>query len=243
MKKKVTIIATALMCAGLAAGCGNESGSGSNDAGSKKEITVTFMNGEEELGKVKGTAGEVISSSDYEKYQNIEDFDWNGWFETPTYLEISQKDLSKDTFEKDTVLYGYFKPNNITEDTRLWYVVGESSEEGSILDQSKWAAPMEEDEKTAFQLMPTGNNPNEFSITLDLHAGDKFQLIHDWQWEDQEGFGFVTAYDESCIENGGGLDSETRKSNISVLADGNYTITLTTNPDDNAQDSIVIVKN
>lgn len=241
--KRVSFCMLAVMVMLMIAGCSSKDSDTDKNAEKAVSISVTFMNGEEKLGTISATAGKVIDAASYEKFQNIENFEWSGWFETPTYLEVSKKDLTKDTFSKDTTLYGYFKPTNLTEDTRKWYIVGESSDENSVLTAGKWAGPVEDDVKAKCELLPTNVNVNEFSITVDLHAGDKFQIIHDWQWEDQKGFGYVSEYDESQIENGGGLSAETNKSNICVLMDGNYTITLSTNPDDSAMDAIVIKKN
>ena len=45
------------------------------------------------------------------------------------------------------------------------------------------------------------------------------------------------------MENAGGLSGEDNTSNVQVKVDGNYTITLTTNPDNQAQDTLTIVRN
>ena len=45
------------------------------------------------------------------------------------------------------------------------------------------------------------------------------------------------------MENAGGLAGTDDKANVKVLTDGNYTITLTTNPDNQAQDTLSIVRN
>lgn len=99
-----------------------------------------------------------------------------------------------------------------------------------------------DDDKALFELQKT-DNPNEYAVTLDLCAGDQFQLIADWSWDTQLGFGYVTDYDSSQIENGGGLSGSDKTSNINVLQDGNYTITIVTNPNDMAQTQFSIVRN
>ena len=45
------------------------------------------------------------------------------------------------------------------------------------------------------------------------------------------------------MENAGGLADSVDKANVQVIEDGNYTITLTTNPDNQAQDTLTIVRN
>ncbi len=206
----------------------------------KEEITVTFMNGEETLGTVTGVAGEVLEG--YEAYETVADAEFLGWFETPSFLESSKKDLATATFEADITLYGSFKSTNIAEDTRVWYVVGDGL--STVLANSAWAgADADDAAKEACKLAPTGNVTNEFSLTLDLYAGDQFQVIHDWAWDGQRGFGYFTTIDTTQMENGGGLAGTSDKSNVNVLMDGNYTITMTTDPDNEAQDTLSIVRN
>ncbi len=231
MKKKfVKVLGLLTACMLMVTACG----------GTKEEITVTFMNGEETLGTVTGTAGDVLEG--YEAYESVADTEFLGWFETPSFLESSKKDLATATFDADATLYGSFKSTNVAEDTRVWYVVGDGL--SPILANSAWAgADADEAAKEACKLMPTGNVTNEFSVTLDLYAGDQFQIIHDWAWDGQRGFGYFTTIDTTQMEAGGGLAETNEKSNINVIMDGNYTITLTTDPDNEAQDTLVIVRN
>lgn len=229
--KKLLGLAAVCVTIGAACGCGEPA---------KEEITVTFFNGEETLGTVTGVAGEVLSG--YEAYETVEDAEFLGWYETPTFLETSKKDLTEATFEEDTNLYGSFKSTAVAEDTREWYVVGTGA--GEVLANSNWAgADVADADKEACKLAPTGNGTNEFAITLDLYAGDQFQVIHDWAWDGQKGFGCFTTIDATQMENGGGLSGSDTTSNVNVLMDGNYTITLTTDPENELQDTLSIVRN
>lgn len=210
-----------------------------NEPAQEEKITVTFMNGKTQLGQVTGNKGAVLS--DYAKYEAVEGYEFLGWFETPTFLASSKKDLATATFDKDTTLYGSFKSQNVAEDTRKWYVVGAGS--SPILAASNWAGSVEDAVKESCQLKATGKATNEFSLSIDLFAGDQFQIIYDWQWNGQKGYGCFTTIDDTQMENGGGLAGSSDKSNINVIMDGNYTITLTTDPDNAAQDTLVIVRN
>lgn len=221
------------MTALVGAGCGAE------ETEQTEMVTVTFMNGDEELGSVETEAGETLAADSYTDYESAGD-DFEGWFETPTYLEASEVDLSTASFEKDTVLYGMFKSDTLTEDSRKWYIVGTS--ETGALATTNWAADISDEDKALFELQKT-DNQNEYTITIDLCAGDQFQVIADWSWDTQLGFGYVTDYDSSQLENGGGLSGSDKTSNINVLQDGSYTITIVTNPDDMAQTQFSIVRN
>lgn len=205
----------------------------------KEAITVTFMNGDTQLGQISGSAGETLS--DYAQYETIDGFEFLGWYETPTLLETSKKDLASATFSKDTTLFGSFKSLQVAEDTRVWYIVGTGGNPN--LAASNWAADVDASVKEACQLKATGNTVNEFAITLNLYEGDQFQIIHDWAWDGQKGYGCFTSIDDSQMANGGGLSGEDSKSNINVLMDGNYTVTLTTDPDNALQDTLTIVRN
>ncbi len=225
-----------LMVIGSLTGCGKAKA----EEQAKAEITITFMNQDETLGTVNAVAGETVDTALYEGYEKLDGAEFNGWFETPTFVEASKKDPAADTFDKDTTLYGDFRFNSVTEDTRHWYIAGTSTQ--GALQLNNWAADLSDEEKAEFELLPTGNT-NEFSITIDLFEGDQFQIIPDWSWDGQKGFGKFTEIDETQMENAGGLSGSDDKSNVQVLVEGNYTITLTTNPDNPAQDTLSIVKN
>lgn len=229
------ILATTVMMSVCA--CGGKKDDGKETK--KEEIVITFMNGEDKLGEVNATAGEKVAG--YEKYENIENFEFLGWYETPTLLETSKKDLSKVTFDESTTLYGSFKSTSVAEDSRNWYIVGTGT--CPELAASNWAADVEDSVKESCQLKATGKATNEFSITVNLYKGDQFQVIHDWSWDGQKGFGCFTTIDETQMANGGGLGGSSATSNINVVMDGNYTITLTTDPDNELQDTLTIVRN
>lgn len=236
MKKKmkkvlgILLATTALMLSVTACGSTTEE---------PENITVTFMNGETQLGQVTGAAGEILEG--YAQYESVEGFEFLGWYETPSFLESSKKDLATATFDADTTLYGSFKSTQVTEDTRIWYVVGTGA--SPELAASNWAADVDDSVKEACQLKATGNATNEFVITLDLYEGDMFQVIHDWAWDGQKGFGCFTTIDETQMVSGGGLGGTDATANVSVVMDGNYTITLTTDPDNALQDTLTIVRN
>ena len=233
MKKKSLLAGVAMgamVMATAVSGCGKAE---------PVEVTITFMNEDAEVGSITTTAGAVVEG--YESYETIDGYEFLGWFEAPTYVEISQKDLTVDTFEEDTVLYGYFKPMEAAEDTRNWYIVGAGT--SKVLADGNWAGVNDDAVKEAAQMTLTGAARNEFAITLDLYAGDQFQLIPDWSWDGQLGYGYFTEIDAAQMENGGGLSGSDSTSNVNVLMDGNYTITLTTNPDNMKQTTISVVRN
>ena len=205
----------------------------------KEEITIRFFNGETLLGELKTFKGETVKG--YEQFEKLEGYTLTAWYSTPTFLEASKRDLTTATFTSDTKIFGSFKSNEVATDTRSWYIVGEGT--SKVLKTSAWAGSSVDDAgKALCRLNPTGNK-NEFSITLDLYKDDKFQIIYDWQWDGQKGYGLFEKPDETMFESGGGISGEKDKANVAVLMDGNYTITITTDPDDAKQDVITIKRN
>ena len=206
----------------------------------KTPITIKFLDGKEELGTITINAGEKVTG--YEQFEVKEGYTFLGWYKTPSFMEYSFQDLTEATFKEDTRLFASFKSDSVTPDTRSWYIVGEGS--APVLKNSAWAgADVADADREACELKATGANANEYSLTVDLFEGDKFQIIHDWQWEDQKGYGLMGDLDATCFESGGGLSGDAKTSNVGVLQSGNYTITLTTDPDNAAYDAVVIVRN
>lgn len=242
MRKKGLLLIGTILTLGLLTACGSSAApEGEAEASSAETITVTFLNQDETLGTATAAAGEILDPISYEAFTTVDGATLNGWYETPSFLESSKKDLSVDSFTKDTTLYGDFEYDEVAEDTRHWYIAGTSAT-GS-LGLNNWATDLSDEEKAQFELVPTGNKTNEFALTIDLYTGDQFQIIPDWSWDGQKGYGKFTGLDESEMKNAGGLDGSDEKSNLEVLTDGNYTITLTTNPDNEVQDTLTIVRN
>ena len=227
LKKVLEVIAICAVMMFVTVGCGKSE---------VKNVTITFMNGETTLGTVTAETDQAVSG--YEAYENQAGYEFLGWFETPTFLESSKVDLLTATFAEDQVLYGSFKNTQVAEDTRAWTICGTGK--GEALALSNWDNTCEDDLVT---FKATGNATNEFALTLDLYAGDQFQIIHDHAWDDQRGYGWFTEIDSTQFENGGGLGGSDKTSNVNVIMDGNYTITLTTDPDNSLQDTMSVVRN
>lgn len=246
IKKIMGIAAASVLLLSALSGCGKTEtgadGGATVKASEAAEITVTFMNGEEQLGTAKARSGELLAEADYAGYESVADTEFQGWFETPGFLESSRKDLTSTTFDKDTTLYGSFKSTVVNADTRVWYIAGTSSK-GPLQDNNWGNSSVEEAVREQFRMQETGDVQNEFEITIDLYAGDQFQIIHDWAWEGQKGFGCFTDIDATQMENGGGLGGSADTSNVNVIMDGNYTITLTTDPDNGAMDTLTVTRN
>lgn len=229
-------LTTVLVACGSAGGVGDISDETAVEAAKQEQVTVIFKNDSDTLGTISINAGDMVTG--YEEYENLDGYEFLGWFETPTFLATSQKDLSTVTFSESTTLYGSFKNLNVKEDTRKWTIVGAGT--SPALAASNWNNNCA---SSSVKLVATGNEVNEFALTVDLFEGDQFQVIHDFKWDDQRGYGWFSELDAACFENGGGLGGSDKTSNVNVIKDGNYTITLVTDPDNSAMDKLTIVRN
>ena len=237
LKKFTVVIALCMAIAMCVCACSNNADTKTDETDAvSTDITITFKNGDTTLGTVTAKAGETVTG--YEAYESLDGYEFLGWFETPTFLGTSQKDLTADTFTEDATLYGSFKNLSAAEDTRTWTIVGSGS--SPVLFESNWNNNCASGSVT---FKATGNQTNEIVLTVDLFAGDQFQIIHDYSWDDQRGYGWFSDLDAECFENGGGLGGSDKTSNVNVLKDGNYTITLVTDPDDSNQDVLTITRN
>ncbi len=154
-----------------------------------------------------------------------------GWYATP---KMSHRfDFSAAITEDTSVFAGFV---SYVEDTRTYAIVG--SGKSPVLLESSWGQVIGD-----AQTMTKEDNAeaNIYTITLDLEAGDEFQLAINSAWENQRGYGYLTTIEQDGKEyfaNSGGLgDTGVKRSNIKVAVSGNYTLTLTTYPGEDLYDT------
>lgn len=211
--------------------------------GQPEDYTVTFYDGTtvittrevEEGGKVAEFEPVDV---DYEK----EGYVFNGWYATSDFTH----DWSFDTIiDKDTNVYSMWSSSK--EDTRQWLIAGSSSAGGPLAAIGWNGGPIEGENGN---ILTKTEGKNEFTITIDLYAGDQFQFcIQDdegvWNTDDANGGGARGG--QYLVENeymsapGTGLGDG--QVNITVSVSGNYTLTLTTDAEDKNVGSITVVRN
>ena len=218
MKKSKWIILTlvAAMAIALFAGCTNTP--------EEPKFSVEYMDGDTVLKTEKVAEGGTATAWTPEK----EGYTFVGWFATPT-MSV-EFDFSKPITENTKVFAGF---SVYAEDTRSWAIVG--SGKGDLLLSSNWGKVISD----AHKLEKTGDN--QYSITLDLYAGDEFQFAINTEWHHKRGYGYLdTAKDASGNEvfsgSGGIGETAAKGQNIKVAQSGNYTITLHTHPGDDYYD-------
>ena len=212
--KWISLLLVAAMAISLFAGCAKE----------ETKFSVEYMDGDTVLKTEEVVEGGTATAWTPEK----EGQTFIGWFATPT-MSV-EFDFSKPITENTKVFAGF---SAYAEDTRTWAIVG--SGKGDLLLSSNWGKVIAD----AHLLEKTGDN--EYSITIDLYAGDEFQFAINTSWHHKRGFGYLeTATDASGNEvfsgSGGIGETAAKGQNIKVAMDGNYTITLHTHPGDDYYD-------
>ena len=108
-----------------------------------------------------------------------------------------------------------------------WYILGNGSTEGSVLKTSAWGL----NDEAVQKLVDKGNGVYE--ITLNLYVDDEFQICSDGSWSNKHGISSIAEPGDNFGGNG----------NAKVLVEGNYTLTITIDADDETKDSITWVRN
>ncbi len=221
---------------GIAAACaGNE--------GDPEKYTVTFYDGTTVITTEEVDEGGKVAEFepidvDYEK----EGYVFNGWYATSDFTH----DWSFDTIiDKDTNVYSMWSSSK--EDTRQWLIAGSSSAGGPLAEIGWNGGPIEGENGN---ILAKTAGKNEFTITINLYAGDQFQFCiqdEDGVWNTDDSNGGGARGGQYLVENeymsapGTGLGDG--QVNITVSVSGNYTLTLTTDAEDKNVGSITVVRN
>lgn len=187
-----------------------------------KYYTVTYMDGREVLKTEKVKEGEKAP-----EYKPTKDggYEFVDWFATPS--KNHRFDLTAPITEDVTVYAGYTLFKN---DTRDFYVLGSGTSE--LLFTSNWGKVITDDHK-----LTKDATKNEYTITMDLKQGDKFQFAINDKWENKRGYGYLATLvmadgKEAFSGEGSVYDDSSKGSNIVCEYSGNYTFTLKTYPNE-----------
>lgn len=132
----------------------------------------------------------------------------------------------KPATEKIAVSYSEEFSLEVQQRPTTWYILGNSTTEGSVLKTSSWGL----NDEIAQKLVDKGNGVYE--ITLNLYVNDEFQICSDGSWSNKHGI--------STLQNPGTNFEGTN--NIKVLVEGNYTLTITIEENE-VEDKITWVRN
>lgn len=158
-KKWACIATAAVMTASLAAifaGCGDE------DA---DKLTVTWYQGREVLKTEKVESGSKLT----EWTPTRDGYEFKGWYAEQS---LSTKfDFNKEIKENTEVYSSWLKAEYVP-DTNTYYLIGTGA--GTMKDSNWSHAPTAEDLKFVKNAEVT--TANEFTVTISMYAGDRFQI-------------------------------------------------------------------
>lgn len=154
-----------------------------------------------------------------------EGYIFDKWYATPS-MNI-EYDFTKE-ITGDVTIFGNFTKDVFEVDTRKYYILGTSGEKNSILFGTNWKIG----EANKQQLTKNNSDTsNIYSITLDLYVGDSFQFAINDDFNNQRGFGYIEGDVSSYLkEEKSYLSNDSKKANIIVTKEGNYTFNLNTHP-------------
>ncbi len=173
----IALLLAMVMVMGLFAGCAQEAAPSGDDA---NKVTVTWYNGSEELKTEKVEKGTKLTSWT----PTVEGKEFTGWFSEASLAQ--EFDFSKEITE-NTDIFAAFKSNEYVEDSNAYYLIGNGA--GSMKESGWDHAKSEANllmEKQAVE------KANVYKITIDMYAGDLFQIAYGGAWDGQQGIGIMT---------------------------------------------------
>ncbi len=190
----------------------------------KNEYTVTYYDGTKELKKETVKEGEKATRWTPTK----ENYTFVDWYATPNFAHKFDFDAP---ITENKSAFAQFASATQSDDTRDFYIVG--SGVSPVLMESNWGNSTSDKHK-----MTKTEGKNEYTYTVDLYEGDKFQfeITGTGDWQNQRGAGYLTEtkLDGTTVFSGAQTigDNSSYRLDIKCEYSGNYTFTLTTHPDD-----------
>ena len=255
MKKFAKIFALVLVLAmamSVMAGCVEEpaaSNPTTTPKGDDNKVTVTWYNGSEELKTEEVEKGTKLTSWT----PTVEGKTFTGWY---AEASLTQAFDFEAVINEDTDIFAAFKSDEYVADANEYYLIGSGAGDMKV---SNW-----DHANSQANLMMTKDtsitNANVYKITINMYAGDRFQICFGGDWNGQQGIGYIPGceyadginpndntqytaadkkYAEVKDENGNvvfiGGDEYNKESYVwnVILAegqDGRYEFTLTTYP-------------
>ena len=256
MKKFLSILALVMVLAICVAGFASCIFNTPDEPDNGDKVTVSWYQGSKLLKEEEVTKGSKVTTWTPE----AEGKTFTGWY---AEASLTQPFDFEKAIEADTDIFAAFKSDAYVEDTTSYYLIGAGSGD---MGKANW-----DHANAAANLTMTKENvekANVYSITLDMYAGDMFQICYGGGWDGQVGIGLIagaeycdgvnfydnntyTAEDKKVaqVKNAAGevvfIGSDEYNKGFEVwnvkLAegmDGKYKITYTTYPDNKAYNQI-----
>lgn len=231
MKKVRKLLVTALcvtMGASVLAACGGDNNGGGNGGNNDPgKITVTYYDA---TGTNTPSAMTVLKTVKIDKGSKAESYtptkadgyEFVDWFATPSK---SHKFDFNEELESNVSIYAGF--SKYVADTRDFYIIGAGTSNVLI---DGWGKINENHKFTK------AANKNEYTLTLDLRTNDQFTIVSNDKYYNKHGAGYLTTMtlgtQEVFAGQGSPYDDSYKGANIVVKYDGNYTLKMTTYPNE-----------
>lgn len=142
-------------------------------------VTVTWYQGSKELRTEKVEKGTILESWTPE----VEGKTFTGWYAEASLTQAF--DFTQPVTE-DTDLFAAFKSDEYVEDTNNYYLIGTGAGD---MGQAAWDHAKAEANLSMTKKDVAG--ANVYTITLDMYAGDRFQICFGGSWDGQVGIGYM----------------------------------------------------
>lgn len=142
-------------------------------------VTVTWYQGSKELRTEEVEKGTILESWTPE----VEGKTFTGWYAEASLTQAF--DFTQPVTE-DTDLFAAFKSDEYVEDTNNYYLIGTGAGD---MGQAAWDHAKAEANLSMTKKDVAG--ANVYTITLDMYAGDRFQICFGGSWDGQVGIGYM----------------------------------------------------
>ena len=142
-------------------------------------VTVTWYQGSKELRTEKVEKGTILESWTPE----VEGKTFTGWYAEASLTQAF--DFTQPVTE-DTDLFAAFKSDEYVEDTNNYYLIGTGAGD---MGAASWDHAKAEANLSMTKQDVAG--ANVYTITLDMYAGDRFQICFGGSWDGQVGIGYI----------------------------------------------------
>ena len=150
-----------------------------DDASEADQVTVSWYQGSKLLKEEKIDKGSKVKSWE----PTVEGKTFTGWYAEASLTQAFDFDKA---IEADTDIFAAFKSDEYVEDTNSYYLIGTGAGD---MGKAAW-----DHAKAEANLSMTKENvekANVYTITIDMYAGDMFQICFGGNWDGQVGIGLV----------------------------------------------------
>ena len=150
-----------------------------NEPDDANKVTVSWYQGSKLLKEEKIDKGSKVTSWTPE----AENKTFTGWYAEASLTQDFDFDKA---IEADTDIFAAFKSDEFVQDTNSYYLIGTGAGD---MGQAAWDHAKAEASLSMTKQDVAG--ANVYTITLNMYAGDRFQICFGGSWDGQVGIGYM----------------------------------------------------